>query len=177
MFFQSERVINKKILGEKSIKLIEDPESYYQYVKRLKKKRDEINNKKNLEKQIPGNGFLWNNKPKKYNLNYDYTKHENVKNITLKLNKNRSSSYFQVKPKNNFNKDKRFCYNKNLKNESLNLNEIFNVLYKKNENQKSKIESYNSNRNNLIKISQPIEFGNALDYLHKELYSLDLNSI
>ena len=128
MFFQSERVINKKILGEKSIKLIEDPESYYQYVKRLKKKRDEINNKKNLEKQIPGNGFLWNNKPKKYNLNYDYTKHLISNNLIYPTKKN-NSDYVKKKSKSICNFDCNSHKIKNLKKQHNNIDKVYNDLY------------------------------------------------
>ena len=34
-FFQSEKVIDKEVLNDKAAEIIEDPESYNQYIKRL----------------------------------------------------------------------------------------------------------------------------------------------
>lgn len=38
--------------------------------------RKEEESKTERAKKLPGSGNIWNPKPKKYNFNYDYTKHE-----------------------------------------------------------------------------------------------------
>ena len=45
------------------------------YVKRLEDFRKKENDIIVKNKKTPGSGFLWNNKPKNFNNNYDYTQH------------------------------------------------------------------------------------------------------
>ena len=62
--------------GQTAEDILEDPESYNIYVNRQKNKRQEEEKKTQREKSLPGSGYLWKNKPRNYNPNYDYTKHE-----------------------------------------------------------------------------------------------------
>ena len=156
-------MIDKEVLNDKAAEIIEDPESYNQYIKRLEEIREKKNKKKNEEKKIPGSGFLWNNKPKNYNYNYDYTKHENADKIINKSN--------QMK----FNNYQNMIKNKNVKNRNVNYDQIYNDLYI-NQTKKNNLAKLDNNYENqhLIKIDKPIEFGQALDLFHRELYSFDL---
>ena len=69
----------------KLLKLLKIPNLIINILKD-QKKLEKRKIKKIEEKKIPGNGFLWNNKPKNYNYNYDYTKHENADKIINKSN-------------------------------------------------------------------------------------------
>ena len=54
-----ENAINKAKLKRKTISLLEDPESYSMYLKRLKKKREQVEKDKKKERLKPGNGNVW----------------------------------------------------------------------------------------------------------------------
>ena len=118
---------------------------------------------KNEEKKIPGSGFLWNNKPKKYNYNYDYTKHENADKIINRPKSMRQNTYQNL------------IKNKNIKNKNSNYDKVYKELYTS-QTKKNEIAKFDQNFENehLIKIERPIEFGQALDLFHRELYSFDL---
>jgi hypothetical protein len=63
------------------------------YVKRLEDFRKKENDIIVKNKKTPGSGFLWNNKPKNFNNDYDYTQHTfsnqdfRNKNLLFKRNK------------------------------------------------------------------------------------------
>ena len=125
--------------------------------------REKKTQKQNEEKKIPGSGFLWNNKPKNYNYNYDYTKHEKAEKIINRPKSMRQSAYPSLnKGKNN-------------KNKNANYDKIYKDLYM-NQTKKDNFAKLDLNTENehLIKIDKPIEFGQALDLFHRELYSFDL---
>ena len=174
--FQFDKISNKKVLKEHTSQILEDSESYNQYIKRLVKKREAIIKKQNLDKKIPGNGYLWNNKPKNYNLNYDYTKHLISNNLIYKI-RNNNSDYIKKKSKSRTNFDCNFLKIQNLKKQHSNLDKIYNDLYinKSKKNNTEKIENNINEKKDLIVIPQKIQFGNALDILHNELYSFDIN--
>ena len=118
---------------------------------------------KDEEKKIPESGFLWNNKTKKYNYNYDYTKHENADKIINRPKSMRQNTYQNL------------IKNKNIKNKNSNYDKIYKELYIS-QTKKNDIAKFDQNFENehLIKIERPIEFGQALDLFHRELYSFDL---
>ena len=64
---------------------------------------------------------------------------------------------------------------KNNKNKNANYDKIYKDLYM-NQTKKDNFAKLDLNTENehLIKIDKPIEFGQALDLFHRELYSFDL---
>ena len=61
-----ENSLNKSHITYRASNLLEDPESYQMYIKRMQKKRDDEINKKKKNDMKPGSGKIWTNKPKKY---------------------------------------------------------------------------------------------------------------
>ncbi len=65
--------------------------------------------------------------------------------------------------------------NKNIKNKNIDNDKIYNDLYV-NQTKKNNFAWVGNNYENqhLITIDKPIEFGQAIDLFHRELYSFDL---
>ena len=196
----AEDALKKSKINTKTINLLEDPESYSLYIKRLQKKRDEIEKEKKREKERPGSGNIWERRLRyrRNNSNsYDYTKHEYSRNLS------RSKSGKKT-PMNNLkfsdrNKDKilktedsgRKLRNKIKK--GIDKNQVYEEIYKTNvykmddpygEGIKNMDDDRNKNFNNISHLTgfneqdsiynQPIEYGKAIDILHNALYSIDL---
>lgn len=68
--------MEKTKLHTESVEVVEDPESYAVYITRQVNKRKMEEDKNNRILSRAGSGKLWNNKPRKYDLNYDYRKHQ-----------------------------------------------------------------------------------------------------
>jgi len=186
-------VLKKTKIKTKTINLLEDPESYSLYIKRLQKKRDEVERDKIREKERPGSGNIWERRLRNRRNNsnsYDYTKHEYSRNLS------RSKSGKKT-PINNLNYS--LNSNKILKTEDsgrkitkkikkgVDKNIIYEEIYKKNVYKMEDpygIEDKNKNVNNISSVTgfieqdsiynQPIEYGKAIDILHNALYSIDL---
>ena len=177
-----ESSLNKSHIKSNAVSLLEDPESYTMYVKRLAKKREEDEFKKKRENSLPGSGKVWTSKPKNYNLSYDYTKHEITDKClpraksNNKIGTSRSKSNTKKKIEKNMDKDKFFDYlyqNKTSTNNTCSncgnekKNDNYHTNYSKNIEQ-------NSNHLTKILLDQPIEYGKALEILHKELFDFPL---
>ena len=154
--------INKAKFKKKTINLIEDPESYAMYIKRLKKKREQSNKEKNEDKFKPGSGNLWDK-------------------INRGSKGNRGNN-------NKFNCEYNIRTNKS-KNELLDKNKLYEDLYKRNikrlNNPYGKgIEYdgiYKNNKMNKVEkddiiYNKPIEYGKAIKILHDKLYDINLES-
>ena len=189
-------VLKKTKIKTKTINLLEDPESYSLYIKRLQKRRDEIEKEKKIEKERPGSGNIWEKKLRyrKNNSNsYDYTKHEYSRNISRsKSGKKAPINIYKFSPNDkNDNKvlkteDSGRKLSKKFKN-GVDKNIIYEEIYKKNVYKMEDPygnEDKNKNVNNISNMigfieqdsiyNQPIEYGKAIDILHNALYSIDL---
>ena len=166
--------LNKKFYSEAE-DILEDPESYSLYVKRQQNKRKIEESKSQRERSVPGSGNLWNPKPKKYNFNYDYTKHEISSRefphskSKQSFNKSTTSSKFNLKPA------------KSSKQFQIDKDQFYDYLYtaKRNETEtppKSTSNNFNQNHIKLFTFDKEIEYGKALETLHNELYSFKLMS-
>ena len=184
----NEDALKKTRIKTKTINLLEDPESYSMYMKRLQKKREEAEKDKRKENSRPGSGNIWEKKfrSNRRNNSYDYTKHEYSRNLS------RSKS----NQKKRFNNSKYSGNSKILKTEisagrlskrikkgDMDKNKLYEELYKKNVYKMN--DPYgNGNKNDESNITgfyehdsiynQPIEYGKAIDILHNALYSIDL---
>ena len=184
----NEDALKKTRIKTKTINLLEDPESYSMYIKRLQKKREEEEKEKRRENSRPGSGNIWEKKfrSNRRNNSYDYTKHEYSRNLS------RSKS----NQKKRFNNSKYSGNSKILKTEisagrlskrikkgDMDKNKLYEELYKKNVYKMN--DPYgNGNKNDESNITgfcehdsiynQPIEYGKAIDILHNALYSIDL---
>ena len=156
-----ENSLNKSHITYRASNLLEDPESYQMYVKRMQKKRDDDINKKKIEESKPGSGKIWNSKPKKYNMDYDYTKHQ----ISKSNNLNRSKSKQKIDNNKNDNLEKKY--------NNMDKEKYYEGIYKKNNNFNTD-NIYDNDKNDNILFTQAIEYGKALDILHNELLSIDL---
>ncbi len=169
--------LNKTKKNLKTINILEDPESYNQYIKRLKNKRNMEEIKKRIERLTPGSGLIWDNKPKKFNLKYDYRNHSITNNL---LPRSKSNSNLNLE-----NQDD----NINLMNyKNIDKNDYYEKVYLKNNFDPNfnlftnTINLVNNHkiRNNVKKIennnifNKPIDYNKAIQLLHNELYSFDL---
>ena len=158
-----ENSLNKSYITYKSVNLLEDPESYQMYIKRMQKKRDEENNEKKREEKKPGSGKIWSNKPKYYNLDYDYTKHEISKNNKLYRSKSN--------PKLNSSKTSN---NTKISYSNLDQGKFYEGIYKKVEkNFHTNYNKENEHEDNIL-FTQTVEYGKAIEILHNELLSINL---
>ncbi len=166
--------LNKTKINYKTNKVLEDPESYNQYIKRLERKREMEKLKKKNQRMTPGSGYIWNNKPKKYDLKYDYTSHSNSKKI---LPRSKSSNNLIVKHKNNnINNTKYIDIDKNDYYEKVYLKNSFSTKFNCNQSKIDfNIKDNSENENNNL-FDKPIEFNKAVKILHNELYSIQLLS-
>ena len=189
----NENAIIKAKMKKKTINLLEDPESYSLYIKRLQRKREQMEKEKKKERLRPGGGNIWK---KKYsgnskNKTYDYVKNDYSGLITgTKSNKNEfnkknsknlftsSNSYINLEyTMGNISKR----YIKNKKNDK---NKLFADLYKNtvdklNDPYGKMIENNDVKNENTDLIesiyNQPIEYGKAIDILHNKLYSINFD--
>ena len=150
--------------------VVEDPESYKEFIDRNKKyqKNMEINN--NNIGYINKTRNTWNKNIGNYN--YDYTEHRLInKNGLNRNNKNyRSVDIKKQKPKKNM------VYTKTKINK-INNDDIYSLIYFENkEKYENRInEGFSEQeKKNIFNGKKQIEFKEALDILHDKLINLDL---
>jgi len=183
----NDNAIQKTKIKAKTINLLEDPESYSMYIKRLQKKRDEAEKDKRRERSRPGSGNIWEKKFISYRRNnsYDYKKHEYSRKLSRSKSnkKNRISNSKYSNNSNKILKTENSAFNKKNKTGEMDKSELYEELYKKNVYKMKdpygrKDKNDISNETGYIEhdsiYNQPIEYGKAIDILHNELYSLDL---
>ena len=189
----NENAIDKAKMKIKTITLLEDPESYSMYIKRLQKKREQIEKDKKIESLRPGNGNIWK---KKYsgnskNKSYDYMKNEYSGALTVsKSNKDKINNKKYNNLFNNYSyMNTEYSignFSKRVKNGEFDKNKLYEDLYTKSINKLSdpygRVENDNF-KNNVIEYveqesiyNQPIEYGKAIDILHNKLYSINLDN-
>ena len=185
-----------KFLSEKTADIVEDPESYNHYIKRLEQKRNKIKEKNDLEKKRAGSGLIWKPTQKKYNLNYDYRNHDNLNNHnnflkslnqtkkfknTNNKNNNKLAKSNVLKSSSNRNKsnDKKIVKNNKFnidKNSKNNKQNMYTYLYTSNNNfDTNDIYLNQKYKKEIVPTGKEIEFGKALDLLHKELINININ--
>ena len=196
----SENALKKTKIKTKTINLLEDPESYSLYIKRLQRKRDEVEKEKKREKERPGSGNIWERRLRNRRNNsnsYDYTKHEYSRNLSrsksgkktpmnnLKFSENSKDKILKTE-------DSGRKLRKKIK-KGIDKNEVYEELYKKNiykmedpyggktgdiDGEKNRNFNNISNLTGFVEqesiYNQPIEYGKAIDILHNALYSIDL---
>ena len=198
--------INKQITNNfktESLKLVEDPFSYMNFIKRLKKGREENQKKKSIElrnheiktaKSPP----VRNKFKQKYN-NYDYTKHELSENCFLiksssktkhSLSKNKSNE--NLKKSNNEttntfhtqrNFGEKFVGNKKslpfskMKITNITNDELYALVYmnEKEKFEKNVIDYTEENMYNVFEGKKQVTFKQALENLHNILINIDFN--
>ena len=199
----NENVLKKTKIKTKTINLLEDPESYSLYIKRLQKKREEAEKDRKREKERPGSGNIWErklrNRRNNSNNSYDYTKHEYSRNLSRSKSGKKNPYNNKKFSPNNKNRvlrteDSGRKLSKKIKT-GVDKNIIYEEIYKKNvykmddpygsgmgigdyNDEKNKNENNISNITGFIEqdsiYNQPIEYGKAIDILHNALYSIDL---
>ena len=184
----NEDALKKTRIKAKTINLLEDPESYSMYIKRLQKKRDEVEKEKNRERSRPGSGNIWEKKLRsnRRNNSYDYTKHEYSRNISRSKSNHRkrlNNSKNSINSKILKTESTAGRLSKKIKKVNVDKNKLYEELYKKNVCKMD--DPYgNGNKNDISNLTgfiehdsiynQPIEYGKAIDILHNALYSIDL---
>ena len=183
----NEDALKKTRIKTKTINLLEDPESYSMYIKRLQKKRDEAEKERKREGSRPGSGNIWEKRfrSNRRNNSYDYTKHEYSRNLSRTKSNHKKKLNNSKYSNNNILKTESSVVrlNKIIKKGDIDKNTLYEELYKKNickmddpygndnTNNKNDITGYTEHDSIY---NQPIEYGKAIDILHNELYSLDL---
>ena len=159
---------NQKIFDLMKInaqEIVEDPESYKEYIERNKKyqKNYETNNNNIKELNKIRNSINKND--------YDYTKHKliNKNNFNTKIKSKESKSVDMKK----INKNK--IYTK-AKMNNINNNDIYNMIYSENKEkyEDRKNEGFSEKeKKNIFNGKTQIEFKDALDIIHQKLINLD----
>ena len=184
----NEDALKKTKIKAKTINLLEDPESYSMYIKRLQKKRDEAEKEKKRERSRPGSGNIWEKRLRsnRRNNSYDYTKHEYSRNLSRSKSntkKRLNNSKFSIN--NNVLKTENSVsrLSKKFKKGEVDKSKLYEELYKKNvyklsdpygAGNKSEVSNLTGYYENDSIYNQPIEYGKAIDILHNALYSIDL---
>ena len=184
--------LKKTRIKTKTINLLEDPESYSMYIKRLQKKREQDENEKKRENSRPGSGKIWEKRFRSNRQNnlYDYTKHEYSRNLSRsKSNQKKRLNHSNYSLNNKVLRTEYSAgrISKRIKKGDVDKNKLYEELYKKNiykmddpygngsgyvnKNDVSNITGFNEHDSFY---NQPIEYGKAIDILHNALYSIDL---
>ena len=162
--------INLDFMKINTQEIVEDPESYKEFIDRNKKNNKllEINTNNKIR-------YSWNkNSNNSNNSNYDYTEHRLI-NKSLLSNKNyRNSKSTDVKK---IKEKKNFVYNKSKIDDLKNNDDIYSLLYmenkEKNENRIN--DGFNEqDKKNIFNGKTQIEFKEALDILHDRLINLNI---
>jgi len=150
--------------------IVEDPESYKEFIDRNKKNNKllEINTNNKIR-------YSWNkNSNNSNNSNYDYTEHRLI-NKSLLSNKNyRNSKSTDIKK---IKEKKNFMYNKSKIDDLKNNDDIYSLLYMENkEKYENRInDGFNEqDKKNIFNGKTQIEFKEALDILHDRLINLNI---
>ena len=197
--------INKQTANNyktESLKLVEDPFSYLNFIERLKKGREENQRKKST--QLRNQKIKTTRSPpvnfrlkKKYN-NYDYTKHELSENCFMiqssskpkyNLVKNRSNENFNrsnnatnsshnhtSRGEKNAGNKKSIPFSK-MKITNLSNDELYNMIYmsEKDKFEKEAKDYTEENANIVFGGKKQITFKQALENLHNILINMDFN--
>ena len=162
--------INLDFMKIDAQEVVEDPESYKEFIDRNKKtqKNMEINNINNNTTNKTRN--TWNKKISNYN--YDYTEHRLINKNVINGNKKncKSVDIKRQKPKKNM------IYTKTKINK-INNDEIYALIYFENkEKYENRInEGFSEQeKKNIFNGKKQIEFKEALDILHDKLINLDI---
>ena len=170
IFFPEINKNNQKIFDLMKInsqEIVEDPESFKEYIERNKKfqKNFETNNYNLKEINKIRNSTNKNN--------YDYTEHKLInKHIFNVKNKSKESKSFDTK-KQNRNKNKIYT---RAKMNNINNNDIYNMIYLENKEkyEDRKNEGFSEKEKKYIFNGKTqMEFKEALDIIHHELINLD----
>ena len=156
--------INLDFMKIETQEIVEDPESYKEYIDRNKK-----NNKNSYSNNNNKTKNIWNKNNNKYD--YDYTEHKLIKKNYLNRNYSNSKSDDIKKQKK-----KNIVYNKSKINE-INNDDLYSLLYLENkEKYENRInEGFNEQeKKNIFNGKTQIEFKEALDILHDKLINLDI---
>ena len=199
--------INKQITNNyktESLKLVEDPFSYLNFIERLKKGREENEKKKSL--QLRNHEVKTSRSPpmssrfkQKYN-NYDYTKHELSENcFVFKSSSNPKNNMIKNKSNENLNKSnnatntntyqtlknkgEKYVGNKKslpfskMKFTNISNDELYALIYmtEKEKLEKQVIDYTEENMDNAFGGKKQIMFKQALENLHNILINMDFN--
>ena len=190
-----ENAINKAKLKRKTISLLEDPESYSMYLKRLKKKREQVEKDKKKERLKPGNGNVWKKYSREKNKSSNYWIYGRSSQLSRSKSNARQNKYNYKnlsylnteyslgnlsKKINNGEVDKSKLYEDIYKKNVIKLKDpygkgIENSVYNKlNNNNNNNISNISENKEDDFIYNRPIEYGKAIDLLHNKLYSINL---
>ena len=183
-----EDVLEKSKIKAKTINLLEDPESYTMYIKRLQKKRNDDEKERRRVLTRPGSGNIWEKtlRSNRNNNSYDYTKHEYSRNISRNksnINKRFINSKYSINNNRTLKTEGSIGRFSKKFNKEMDKSKLYEEIYKNNISKIS--DPYGSgNKNDVTNMTgmyehdffynQPIEYGKAIDILHNALYSIDL---
>lgn len=193
-----ERAMSRTRINSKTISILEDPESYSMYIRRLNNKREEVKKEKIRENLKPGNGNIWK-KIKKINSKnrlYETIDYDELRKSKSNDRQNLKKYRFLDKNNHTYIKEEYSLENisRRIINGNIDTNKLYENLYMKNINSLNnpygkgieKDDDNNLNKNEINDISQnneygniynqPIEYGKALNILHDKLYSINLEN-
>lgn len=185
-----EDVLEKSKIKAKTINLLEDPESYTMYIRRLQKKRNDDEKERRRVLTRPGSGNIWEKtlRSNRNNNSYDYTKHEYSRNISRNksnINKRFNNSKYSINNNRTLKTEGSIGRFSKKFNKEMDKSKLYEEIYKNNISKIS--DPYGTgNKNDVTNMTgmyehdfiynQPIEYGKAIDILHNALYSIDLET-
>ena len=166
------KIDNSKNFYKEAEDVLEDPESYSMYVKRLQSKRKEKESKSQKKSKCFRNVFLLKNNE------YDYRKHEISSRYFNTMNNSKISTVRSLTKPGTPNKFALKQKSKSLRQFNMTKDNYYDYFYS---NQKNKKEDVEKNLNTLqneqeqfFSFEKEIEYGKALEQLHNELFSFRL---
>ena len=161
---------NQKIFDSMKInaqEIVEDPESYKEFIDRNKKYQKNLETNNNLKEINKIRNSINKN-------NYDYTEHKLLNKNNLIINSNKSKESKSIDMKKQI-RNKNMIYTKTKIN-NINNNDIYNMIYLENkekyENRKN--EGFSEKEKKYIFNGKTqLEFKEALDVIHQKLINLD----
>lgn len=166
------KIDNSKNFYKEAEDVLEDPESYSMYVKRLQSKRKEKESKSQKKSKCFRNVFLLKNNE------YDYRKHEISSRYFNTMNNSKISTVRSLTKPGTPNKFALKQKSKSLRQFNMTKDNYYDYFYSNQKNKKEDVEknmlTLQNEQEHFFSFEKEIEYGKALEQLHNELFSFRL---
>ena len=166
------KIDNSKNFYKEAEDVLEDPESYSMYVKRLQSKRKEKESKSQKKSKCFRNVFLLKNNE------YDYRKHEISSRYFNTMNNSKISTVRSLTKPGTPNKFTLKQKSISLRQFNMTKDNYYDYFYSNQKNKKEDVEknmlTLQNEQEHFFSFEKEIEYGKALEQLHNELFSFRL---
>ena len=166
------KIDNSKNFYKEAEDVLEDPESYSMYVKRLQSKRKDKESKSQKKSKCFRNVFLLKNNE------YDYRKHEISSRYFNTMNNSKISTVRSLTKPGTPNQFALKQKSKSLRQFNMTKDNYYDYFYSNQKNKKEDVEknmlTLQNEQEQFFSFEKEIEYGKALEQLHNELFSFRL---